>query len=90
MCVCAVVVCNEFRSQSVQDEFKAVFSGHFSMRLVGAKHMHEDYNDENIQLFVLSRLRKPAADAVVPSAVARHHGKPGASVTKPMVLRHAC
>lgn len=73
----AVLVCNEFRSQSVQDEFKALFSGHFSIRPVSSKQMHKDYNDENIQLFVLSRRRNPAKDAVMPSAVARHHGKPG-------------
>jgi hypothetical protein len=89
-CVHAVLVCNEFRSQSVQAEFKAVFSGHFNMRLVGAKHMHEDYNDESIQLFVLSRLRHPAADAVVPSAVACHKGKPGTSAANPTVHRHDC
>ena len=73
----AVLVCNEFRSQSVQDEFKAAFSGHFSMRRVSSKHMHEDYNDENTQLFALYRRRNPAKDAVQPSAAACHHGTPG-------------
>lgn len=75
--MCAVLVSNEFRSQSVQDEFKAVFSGHFSIRPVGSKQLHEDYQDANIQLFTLSRRRNPAKDAVTPAAVAHHHGKPG-------------
>ena len=74
---CAVVVCNEFRSQSVQDEFKAAFSGHFNMRRVGSKQMHEDYSDANIQLLALTRRRRPAKDALLPSAVAYHRGRPG-------------
>lgn len=73
----AVLVCNEFRSQSVQDEFKAVFSGHFNIRPVGCKQMHDSYNDENIQLSVLSRRRQPAEDAVIPSHVGHHQGQPG-------------
>ena len=72
-----MLVCNEFRSQSVQDEFKAAFSGHFSMRRVSSKHMHEDYSDENIQLLALTRRRHPAAGAQMPSAEACHRGQPG-------------
>lgn len=72
----AVLVCNEFRSESVHREFKRLFSGHFALRYVSVKHMHEDYHDDNIQLLLLSRRKAARADAVYPSAV-HHTGTPG-------------
>lgn len=73
---CAVLICNEFRSASVNAEFKRVFEGHFVMRSVGRKHMDEAYQHADIHLLSLSRRKRPLPNAVRVDSV-MHTGVPG-------------
>jgi hypothetical protein len=72
----AVLVCNEFRSASVQREFEEVFGGHFAMRSVSGKQQQEGCRDENIRLLQLSRRKVPRPGAIWPATVV-HSGSPG-------------
>jgi hypothetical protein len=75
--LCAALICNELRSQSVHDTFQKLFSGHFRIRKVPMKDMDECYRSKHIQIYLLQRLRQPAPDAFWPPEQTAHTGVPG-------------
>jgi hypothetical protein len=75
---CAVLICNELRSESVHGTFFHLFEGHFHVRRVGSKHLHPDFSSPYIHLYHLRRRKQPLAKAFVPPAHAVHQGAPGA------------
>jgi hypothetical protein len=53
-----VVVCNEFRSQTVNDIFMAEFSKHFSIKKVPMNKMESEYQHPLIHIYIMKRLKK--------------------------------
>lgn len=53
-----IVVCNEFRSQTVNDIFMAEFSRHFSIKKVPMNKMESEYQHPLIHIYIMKRLKK--------------------------------
>lgn len=72
-----MILGNELRSLSVAETFERLFKGHFKIRRIAAKDQHDVFQNPNIYLYLLKRLKTPAADAYFPPATAVHSGGPG-------------
>ena len=53
-----VVVCNEFRSSTVNDLFMAEFSRHFSIKKVAMNKMDSEYQHPLIHIYIMKKLKK--------------------------------
>lgn len=53
-----IIVCNEFRSQTVHDIFMAEFSRHFSIKKVPMHKMESEYQHPLIHIYIMKRLKK--------------------------------
>lgn len=58
-----IVVCNEFRSQTVNDIFMAEFSRHFSIKKIPMNKMESEYQHPLIHIYIMKRLKKKGGGA---------------------------
>jgi len=72
-----VIVGNELRSESVAAAFTELFSGHFKIRRVFYKDLHETFRNPAIHVYICKRLREPLPGAYIPPPHAVHTGTPG-------------
>ncbi|PRW45241.1 hypothetical protein C2E21_6339 [Chlorella sorokiniana] len=73
------IITNEFRSQTVHDEFMAQFGRHFTIRKVAAGKMDANYQHPLIHIYLLKRRKEPLQDG--DTSAAAEEGADAAAAT---------